>query len=575
MYQGENSEIYMIAGLLDPCPFESDPRMLEDYKKTGIPLLANGKNDWYSFVSRWRTRLSNNLVKKLTASAKSPELKGALFSEYEVQGTSIFFGEWNETRYINTPVVNGGKKRYYSTGDIYPWIQQNKKGPTHQECTTRRNLTTCKNVTVALEWGTPDWDGIHGAWRGLDWLAQMLPSQIATGDVVWSPFVAAGWSEMEELNTRPAQWIGLLKLLAVSGAEFFYTGFFNLHPAFPDPRNWCWQGAAPSYVQAITSHYLDVLYKGELLQGDMPIPRLENCFVIEPNSDPQQWVTRQGMQNCSGPLPSNPFVSYRFWAGSQQVAVMSRALGDKYVVAGTVQPQSNVEPAPFSVNANVTLPFGTVTLEFRRQGSVYIIEKTDSQSTHPWSAVQLDGWHEATHFGYWSKDFTVEGELHDGHARAAASQYATVHTELSAEATHWLDFTACTTFVRVQAGARVAFTVHPRPLSIDASGEVSSSVDTRLYSVQVRTRGAGMHSTDFNLHVGTGELNETSSCTCRIEGQPPSGLSWRWHQLTTAGEALALIELPTDRASTVWVFSKDSAFDLDAMMLTEVGHSVN
>eukprot|EP01043_Picozoa_sp_COSAG02_P102401 COSAG02_NODE_38428_length_429_cov_0.727273_1_plen_99_part_01 len=89
-----------------------------------------------------------------------------------------------------------GRKRYYSTGDIYPWIQQNKKGPTYQECTTRRNVTTCKNVTVALEWGTPDWDGIHGAWRGLDWLAQMLPSQIATGDVVWSPFVAAGWSEM-------------------------------------------------------------------------------------------------------------------------------------------------------------------------------------------------------------------------------------------------------------------------------------------------------------------------------------------------------------------------------------------
>jgi hypothetical protein len=157
--------------------------------------------------------------------------------------------------------MNGGKKRYYSTGDIYPWIQQNKKGPTHQECTKSgryHNITTCKNVTAALEWGTPDWDGINGAWRGLDWLAQMLPSQIATGDVVWSPFVAAGWSEMEELNTRPAQWIGLLKLLAVSGAEFFYAGFFNLHPAFPDPRNWCWQGAAPAYVQAITSHYLDV-----------------------------------------------------------------------------------------------------------------------------------------------------------------------------------------------------------------------------------------------------------------------------------------------------------------------------
>jgi hypothetical protein len=99
---GENTEIYMIAGVLDPCPFDADPVMVADYKKTGIPLLANGKNDWYTFVSRWRTRQSNNLVKKLTSSANSPELKGALFSEYEIQGTSIFFGEWNETRKINT-----------------------------------------------------------------------------------------------------------------------------------------------------------------------------------------------------------------------------------------------------------------------------------------------------------------------------------------------------------------------------------------------------------------------------------------------------------------------------------------
>ena len=99
---GENTEIYMIAGVLEPCPFDADPVMVADYKKTGIPLLANGKNDWYTFVSRWRTRQSNNLVEKLTSSADSPELKGALFSEYEVQGTSIFFGEWNETRKINT-----------------------------------------------------------------------------------------------------------------------------------------------------------------------------------------------------------------------------------------------------------------------------------------------------------------------------------------------------------------------------------------------------------------------------------------------------------------------------------------
>ena len=32
-------------------------------------------------------------------------------------------GDWNETKVINTGVKNGGKTRYYSTGDLYPWVQ--------------------------------------------------------------------------------------------------------------------------------------------------------------------------------------------------------------------------------------------------------------------------------------------------------------------------------------------------------------------------------------------------------------------------------------------------------------------
>ena len=187
----------------------------------------------------------------------------------------------------------------------------------------------------------------HGSWHSIDWLQQILPSQISTGDVVWSPFVAAGWSEREELNARPAQWLGLLKLLTVTGsvhpieittlpytkqlrvsassfsthlllsshvhhlnahtssskvhahictcentfkhthththtlttgAEWFYMGFFSLHPPFPDSRNWIWQAAAPAYAQAVASNWLDVLYNGELLQGDAPVPPI-SCQV--------------------------------------------------------------------------------------------------------------------------------------------------------------------------------------------------------------------------------------------------------------------------------------------------------
>lgn len=91
-------------------------------------------------------------------------------------------------------------------GDIYPWIQTEE----------RYKIGPFKNISVTSEAGSPSWDVTHGSWHAADWLQQIIPAQVAAGDVVWSPFVAAGWSEREELNARPAQWLGLLKLLTVS-----------------------------------------------------------------------------------------------------------------------------------------------------------------------------------------------------------------------------------------------------------------------------------------------------------------------------------------------------------------------
>lgn len=37
-------------------------------------------------------------------------------------------------------------------------------------------------------------------------------------------------------------------MLVVTGAEYFYGGFFSLHPPFPDSRNWIWQVSFNIYV---------------------------------------------------------------------------------------------------------------------------------------------------------------------------------------------------------------------------------------------------------------------------------------------------------------------------------------
>ena len=71
------------------------------------------------------------------------------------------------------------------------------------------------------------------------------------GDDLMSPFLSAGWSQQAERNIRPAQWLGLLKVLAMWGAEWFYVGFFSLRQPFQDSANWCWQALMPIYAQAL------------------------------------------------------------------------------------------------------------------------------------------------------------------------------------------------------------------------------------------------------------------------------------------------------------------------------------
>ena len=104
---GEYNVGYMNAATtIDPatgtCAFDRDPQVVADYKNSGIAALANGRPDWYSFVSRWRARFSTQFSDAITNDPLSPEYRNASFTEYQVEGTDLFYGEWNETRQINT-----------------------------------------------------------------------------------------------------------------------------------------------------------------------------------------------------------------------------------------------------------------------------------------------------------------------------------------------------------------------------------------------------------------------------------------------------------------------------------------
>ena len=185
-----------------------------DYEASGAP-------NWETFFSQWRTRLTNGFSQQLMAGHESTIFKGTKFSQYQVQGDTVFFGNWSVTRHIGDPWPDAatGNDSYYSAVDFYlqhPSIWWTGAGPDH----------------------------------GVEWLNGVRRSERALGDELYAPFLSAGWSQQAERNLRPAQWLGLLKIMAVWGAEWFYAGFFSLRQPFQPAENWAWQALAPVYAQA-------------------------------------------------------------------------------------------------------------------------------------------------------------------------------------------------------------------------------------------------------------------------------------------------------------------------------------
>jgi hypothetical protein len=199
--------------------FELDPVVLAEYRATNLSNVTGGAGrpasvrDWRSFASRWRTRLTARFRDAfMRHPSTAPLLAAASYGEFEVEGTTAYFGRWGIERGIMAPAAGQlpvGSAR--PMNDVY--------------------------VTRPREW-----DVGAGSWHGLDWMHMVTPSQLAAGDALTTPFVAAGWAAEEERNVRPAQFLGLLKCLAALGAETFYTGFFQPSDdgKFAPSQNWAW-----------------------------------------------------------------------------------------------------------------------------------------------------------------------------------------------------------------------------------------------------------------------------------------------------------------------------------------------
>ncbi len=321
-------------GEVPPHPFmvealEADPNIVAHRQR-----LGNEDWDTYQAAQKLRFRIAYR-----DAFLNLPQLRDARFGWYAVDGGPLDRYEWTTSRLIHRPI--GGQ--YYSTPDFYPRWPNN-------------------------------WEKWKGPWRGWDWIDQCRKQEIPAGDRLFSPFIGAGWSANPEENVRPSQWLGLLKNLSATGAEFFYN--FHYSPQ-GNPADFIWQVAVPAYAQAITSHYEDILRNGDLLRDTQGLP-----------------ITRH-------------------WVGDPRIlfTVRKHDLNEVYVIAASLQPISNLQGnVPDQATAIWEWQGMRLRCEVRRQGSVYIWDRRDPEAP---VFYQLDRWHETGHPSWWSSDFRIEAEMMD------------------------------------------------------------------------------------------------------------------------------------------------------------------
>jgi hypothetical protein len=392
------------------------------------PLLSPTEN-MKLYQGSAKSNIDNDYRSAILNSANLGFNKDVIFMNYAVDGhdNSRFAYKY----YRETQTLIDGQP--YSTPDIY--MQQ----PTY--------------------WHVDDVGGDNHGWR---FMARARNTELIKDefDQPWydkwtAPYVSAGWNVNSERDMRPGQYLGLLKSVALSGANFFHPGYFN--QASPEGKAYCWQVAMPVYAQAINSRIYDFINEGEFLFGDYP------------------W--NLGVTNPSAPTYKHGF---RFNTDNPNELIVARKMNTSeiYAITGTVQSNSGYA-GTFELDATVTInlknnstspPVYNLTFPIRRQGSTYIFDNSIPTDPAFW---QLDAWHQYEHPERWSKDFAFEAEVLDN-LEATATRIplpgVEIHTEDNA-AIHIpiasLIFTNFTSYVTFTTPTPLEYRFQPREDGVD------------------------------------------------------------------------------------------------------------
>lgn len=460
---------------------------------------------WHQYTSKRRHDYRETYMNEITS---HPALGNTEFTWYAVDGkgghTRMLYEEAVDIATGFGPINGTGLDRHYSTMDVYcyrPFIWRHSLGPRH-----------------GLDW----------VWDARD--AELSLSNPTRNNKLFSPFVTAGWSRQTD-NMRPTQFLGMMKLLSVYGAEFFYLGYFNINQPFADPRRWAWQTIMPTYAQAVTSRFEDVLFEGDVL-------KVNNAYQFQ--------------------FPTN---SYMDALAVRKLTVSST---DKYVISGTVQVQTNADDGqtPAIKDVDIEMDGLDLTFEIRRQGSTYYLERDQGEVLF----YQLDGWHDYGHPDHWSRDFHLQAELWDAQGGTnwdlttedgSGDDYDPMDTEY--DFTDAMTYLSCNSTTPVYGQDYVGYRFSPR----------SESQNTTFdYDVWIRARATAGNTSGLYLSVIDVATDKTvySDYMGCIDA---TGWQW-WHTFGGCGDAV-LAGL-TNGTYELRITPEDNNLLLDEIVLKDVSN---
>lgn len=286
--------------------------------------------------------------------------------------------------------------------------------------------------------------------------------------------------------------------------------------------------------------------------------------------------------------------TYRFWGGhGQDLVIMARKheTRHQYVIIGTIQPQSNVVGnTPLNVTASILLEGVQLNFTVRRQGSTYLYSPAHSAVGQSVGApasfahagpsmVQLDGWHEESHYSWWSNDFLLEAELHTAFQPADAVVGAAAAMPVQTQTPGWragdsmVDFTSARSYVSLGGDldsdlpVSLVYEVEPRPVSRTEAREVRATFRSYRVEATMRSASAGclaFRLVDEDVDIGT---------ACVEPGTASERLGGEWQVVRVGGVvrlSTAVAHRVAMRAIHMAEAPESATVDVDLLRLVQV-----